>query len=280
MSAGSMHPAAHEDLRWVFPAARSARVFSTAEELEAFWAEAPWRVRVSRSGEAVVVERWREHLGVLAMRGVWALERRVPDIVSELAGVARDQGFGSLSSPLVPAEAASAYLRAGMRPFERIVVMRLDRPGRRTADPVPPPPGVVLRSGSGSDLDLLLGLDAVCFDDFWRYDPPTLRRYLRGDRLVVAAEDGRAVGYTLCNVVAGEGVLGRLAVVPEARTRGVGAALVEDAVAYLGRAGAPVVTLSTQEANGASRRLYGRTGFRELPGILQFLMLESGGETR
>ena len=82
----------------------------------------------------------------------------------------------------------------------------------------------------------------------------------------MAESGGEVVGYTLCTVRRGEGSLGRLAVRPELQGQGIGAVLLEDAVAYLERAGADRVTLCTQAENVRSRRLYAHAGFREVPG--------------
>lgn len=266
-----LRPAAREELRLVWPAARTAHLFEDERGLEMFWEQGAWRVMVAGRREAAVVDAWRAGGDILAVRGLWCAERRVPELVLQLRSAATAQGFRRLLSPPVPEGASRGYRRAGMRECERLLAMCFDDPQRRPA-PDLTPEGVTLRVGSIADMGPVLDVDAACFDDFWRYDIPTLTAYLGSERLALAEFGSEVVGYTLSTVRAGSGTLGRLAVAPAWRGRGIGLALVLDAVSYLGRVGAAHVTLSTQEHNAVSRRLYARAGFREIAGRLLFLM--------
>ncbi|MBA4370476.1 MAG: hypothetical protein C0418_02725 [Coriobacteriaceae bacterium] len=270
----SLRRAGPADLAAVWPAVSAARLFATPYDLEYFARVVPWGVQVTPGGEAVVLERWREHLDILAMRGVWCAERRVPAIVGQVRAIAADLGFGRVLSPLVSEGAAEAYRRAGMMRVERIVSLRLDGPPRDVRS-VAPPPGVVLAEGGRDDLDALLGADEECFDGFWHYDRASLERYLSVERAGLALREGQVIGYTLCTVHAGVGTLGRLAVVPGERGRGVGSALLSDALAHMGREGATSVSLCTQESNDGSRRMYARAGMRESPARVVFLAVRA-----
>lgn len=239
----------------------------SAEELEAISAAEPWRVRVTDRGDAALLGRWREHLGYLAVQGLWCREDRVPALVADFGHVAREHGFERLLGPLVPEEFAGPYLEAGLSVVERVLALRLDAPPGPSAL-VAPPDGVAVRVGCAADLDDVLALDASSFDAFWRYDGAALTRYAQRERLGVAVREGAVIGYTLATVRGAEGTLGRLAVAGDERGRGVGRALVADAVTAMVSEGARSVTLSTQEHNRASRRLYATLGFRELAGAL------------
>ena len=272
-----LHPARDDEVGRIWPMAKRARLFGSLAEFEAFRTEAPWRLQVSSSGECAVLDRWREHLAIVAMRGAWCAADRIPALVDRLMHVVRDQQMTSLLSPLVAEEVAPAYRAAGMHPLEDIVVLR--RVSRQT--PVAPaalPPGVRIRPPLPADLAALLEVDAACFNDFWRYDIDKLARHFVEDRLMVAEEDGAAIGYTLATVIGDSATLGRLAVAPGARGRGVGAALLAEALGYLERTGAATVSLCTQRENVVSRALYARAGLRELPGKLQFLIRDVSGE--
>jgi ribosomal protein S18 acetylase RimI-like enzyme len=270
-----LRPAQREDLAWLWPAARSSQMFDDIRELEAFWAEAPWRVRVDARGEAAILVRWREHLDIVAIKGLWCAERRVPLLLEDLRIVVRQQGFGRVLSPLLPEEAARPYLEDGMVPVQDLVVLRLSLRGRQPLLSAADGGDITLRVGSGDDIDTVFGIDAVAFEDFWRYDRPMLARYIAGERLGMAEVNGEVVGYTLCTVRRGEGSLGRLAVRPEWQGRGIGALLLEDAASYLERERAERVTLCTQSENLRSRRLYGDAGFEEVPGRLLGLITGS-----
>lgn len=267
----SLRPAREDELPWVWPAVRAAHLFETAAQLETHWREAPWRVQVSEKREAALLARWREHMDVLAVRGLWCAERRVPQMMEALASVARAHGFRRLLSPLVAEEASAPYRAAGMRTAEAILALRLDRPEHAV---VALPDDVHLRLGGAPDIDTVLALDATAFPEFWRYDRSTLDRYVNAERFCLAEVGERVIGYTLCTASGPDGTLGRLAVDPAWQGRGVGAALLSDSLSYLARQGVRSVTLSTQVDNAVSRRLYARAGFRELAGRLLFLVSE------
>ena len=262
---GATHPADRDELRRVWPAVSASHVFSGFAELEAWWEAAPWRVAVTSAGEAVVLGRWREHMDLLGVRGLWCSTQRVPVLLDDLCTIARAQGFARVLGPLVPDDCVAPYLAAGFSVRQRIVVCRLQPP---LAVERPAPPGVRVRIGTPADHAAVAALDGACFDEFWRYDAEALQHYTASERLGVAEVAGRVVGYTLSTVHGAEGTVGRLAVTPEKRGGGIGTALLADAVVYLARKGALAVTLCTQEENGDSRRLYAKAGFRESPGRL------------
>jgi GNAT superfamily N-acetyltransferase len=195
-------------------------------------------------------------------------------------GVARDRGFARLVGPLVPEEAARPYLDAGMRVVERLIVMRLDY-ARRARVQTPVLPGAEVRQATADDLPAIATIDAASFDPFWHYDMRILGRLARIDRMAVAVKDGAAIGYTLATARGSAGSLGRLAVAPSSRRRGVGRLLAGEAVAWMADQGVRTVVLSTQEGNAPSRSLYRQLGFRELPGALVATAVQlsaAGGE--
>ncbi len=263
---GLTRPATASDLAWVAPAALHAHLVDDLPELLAISQAEPWRVRVTERGEAAFLGRWRAQLDDLAVLGLWCAPTRVPFMVGDLIEVARAQGFGRLLGPLVPESQAGPYLDAGLRIVERVDVLRLERPGRVAV--TPPPAGVTIREAGPSDLDAIGRIDRASFPAFWRYDPAQLARLLSTGRGAVAEGEGIAIGYTLATISSGGSSLGRLAVAPADRLHGVGTALASEAVAWLSGQGARAVTLSTQSDNEASRRLYGRLGFRRLPDTL------------
>jgi GNAT superfamily N-acetyltransferase len=271
---GLLHPADRRDLAWLWPAVRAAQLFDDIHELEAHWAEAPWRVRVNARGEAAVLVRWRAHLDILAIKGMWCSERRVPLILEDVRAVAREQGFGSVLSPLLPEEAAEPYLETGMHVVQEIVVMRMLLRSRHKLISAEDTGAVELRTGTLADVPAVTAVNAAAFEEFWRYDPQMIAGYTARERLGLAVQRGEVVGYTLCTARREDGSLGRLAVRPDVQGRGIGALLVEDALAFLEREGAVRVTLCTQTDNVRSRRLYRQAGFEEVPGKLLGLLTD------
>ncbi|MHB1340951.1 MAG: GNAT family N-acetyltransferase [Coriobacteriia bacterium] len=254
-----MRPATERDMPAVWSAVRMAGTFGSREVLDRFWRAAPWRVQVSDGGDAAILVRWREHLPILSVKGLWCGLRQMPAIVGQLREVAYAQGFEDLLSPITPRERIEPYVSAGMSVVHTGLAMRLDRvqdPGAAAHQ------GVALRRAVPGDLHTLLSVDLRCFSEFWRYDALLMEEYLASERAVVATLDGTVIGYTLSTIDRGEGMLGRLAVLPGHRRRGVGDALVADVLGFHHRSGARGVTLYTQEENAAARALYEKHGFR------------------
>jgi ribosomal protein S18 acetylase RimI-like enzyme len=92
--------------------------------------------------------------------------------------------------------------------------------------------------------------------------------------LLAAVDDGRIVGSVSLAVeggpyaehsLPGEAVFRMLVVTPEARGRGVGAALVRACLERAAAAGCHRVVISTQPSMRAAHRLYERMGFTRLP---------------
>lgn len=262
----------------IWPAAKAERLFESAEELRAYRGNGSWRVRITDGSEASVLGVWREHLDVLALRGVWCSARHVADFVEDACGVARVQGRGRVMSPLLPVALLDRYLECGMRINQRIVAIQ-GHP--EMVLPAGPPVGVALRRGSLADIPALIELDASCFDAFWRYGRPELAEMIAHERLVVAhTGDGALIGYTLATVSRGAATLGRIGVSPLARRCGLARALLSDAASWAVRAEAATLTLCTQEENSASRALYASVGLREIEYSYAFAMRDAGEEGR
>ena len=264
------HPreASAEEAAALWPAVRADHLFDAAEQFAAYRDAAPWRVRVASRGEASVLGVWRSHLDVLAMRGVWCSDRHVGAFTDDAREVAVETSLSRVLSPLLPLDLLGPYRRAGLLVCQRIVAMQ----GRaQDVLPVEAPPGVTLRCGAGADLPALATLDEASFDDFWAYGLPELSEYALTERLIVA-ETGECevIGYTLATVSRGAATLGRLAVAPHARRRGLARALVADVAGWAVRAGAVTVSLCTQESNTAARRLYAAAGLAEVAKVYGF----------
>ncbi len=257
-----LRPARDDEVARVWPAVKAARLFTTIDELSAFRAGGPWRIRVSDSGEAMLVAPWRAHLDLLAIRGVWSATHRIPALVEDAVAVARAQGFSRVLSPLMPRSALAPYRVAGMTEVASIVALQ-GFSAELAAGRVPE--GVRLRPAANSDFDALLEIDHACFDEFWRYGPFELADARSRERMTVAEDDaGVMLGYATCSLHGASATLGRLAVAPAARRRGVARALIADSALWASRADCFAFTLCTQEDNAASRALYASVGMLEL----------------
>ncbi len=252
-----------EQAHVLWPAVRASRLFASAEGFEAFRLADPWRVRVTERGEGVVMSTWRQHLEVLAIKGLWASPARIAAITGECATVAADHGFGSILSPLLTIDALAPYLESGFKLAERIVVLQglvdeVARAGGRA--------GVVTRAAVTEDLDAMEAIDAACFDAFWGYRRPELAEALRAEHVIVATDaSGSVVGYASCAAHGGSVTVGRLAVDPATQRRGVGTSLLASCARWAAECDAFALSLCTQEHNRASRALYAGAGLHELP---------------
>lgn len=252
----------------LWPAVRAEHLFDTAEQFAAYCEAAPWRIRVSARGEAAVLGVWREHLDVLALRGVWCSSRHVPVFVNDALSLARERGLGRILSPLLPLELLGPYRRENMYVYQRITPIQGHPRGVPRSDP---PMGARFRTGGAEDLDAVALLDSQCFDDFWRYGRAELFELFANERLVVAEDgQGQLIGYTLATVSRGAATLGRLGVAPAARRSGLGRALVSEVALWADAAGAETISLCTQEENAAARRLYAATGLAEVSDVYGF----------
>lgn len=243
----------------LWPLGRSAHIAYTREAFEIWLAAEPWRARLSDTGDALLLAVWRQHLGYLAMRGVWAAPERIPAVVDEAVRVAAERGFGAVVSPLLPRTAWPEYEAAGMSVREAIVALQAD-----PADLTGRPAGFGVEAATPQDLDALLAVDDSAFDRFWAYGAAEMAHALEVERVTLVRDGGLVVGYASSAIIGPACTIGRLAVSPSARRRGVASALVRETAGWARRTGAAALSLCTQQSNTASRALYAGLHFVEV----------------
>lgn len=239
----------------------AAGVFGSSEELAAIHSAEPWRIQLSGRGDVVILGRWRDHLPYLAILALWCPAGRIGAAVTHVRELAARRGFSDVVSPPVPVEDTAPYEGAGMRARTVVATYQLDLASASGC--VSAPEGIELRPATSGDIPALLDVDSRCFEPFWSYDARHLTEFLATSRLTVAEQRDEVLGYTLCTVSRGDGLLGRLCVVPEWRRRGVGSSLVSDAVRYVGEQGGAHLMLSTQVDNATSQALYRQANFHD-----------------
>lgn len=239
----------------------ATRVFADAEELETVRLADPWRIQASERGDVAVLGIWRDHLPILAIQALWCPARAIPGAVTRFLDMGRERGLTDVVTPPTPVEEMRAYQAAGMRPHTIVATLTLTKLSE--AGEAPAITGLALRPAGHLDIPTLLEVDRQSFEPFWRYDATHLDRFCSTGRLVVGEREGEAVGYTLCTVDRGEGMLGRLCVAPAFRRQGVGTALLFDAIRYVREQGGERLTLSTQADNAPSQALYRSAHFRD-----------------
>ena len=131
-----------------------------------------------------------------------------------------------------------------------------------------------------ASLALLLALDQLAFDPFWRLDDSGLDEAVAATphtRFRVAATADGVIAYAITGRAGRRGYLQRLAVHPEEQRRGLGTLLVADALRWLRRWRADRAMVNTQLANERALALYERVGFRREPSGLSVLARELDG---
>ena len=123
---------------------------------------------------------------------------------------------------------------------------------------------VSIRSGEPADLVAVDRIERASFDDPWARQvllqelvPSTLRLPL------IAESEGTVAGYLLAWRAASELHILNLAVDPPRRRQGIGAALLETALAEARRCGMEAVTLEVRPGNRPALALYADYGFVE-----------------
>lgn len=114
------------------------------------------------------------------------------------------------------------------------------------------------------EMRALLDIEYKCFKDPY---PPSLLNHLYSlhpDGFIAAVVSKRIVGYAIAAVRWGStGHLLAIGVDPAARRKGVGTALVVDAIDRLFKRGASHVRLEVRASNRAAQKFYSKLGFIE-----------------
>lgn len=120
---------------------------------------------------------------------------------------------------------------------------------------------MIVRKATLSDIPAVAALERAEFPD--GADEGMLTRlWETDDGVILAAGEGDALlGYVWARFVLDEGEIGNIAVAPERRRCGVGAALLGALFAESERRGAAVLRLEVRGSNLAARRLYEKNGF-------------------
>jgi ribosomal protein S18 acetylase RimI-like enzyme len=189
-----------------------------------------------------------------------------PSALDAALHVLSARGYRRVLTPALTHLEQQPFLDHGFTVHERLHLLR-HHLGRT---PAARAPEVRLRRGRSGDVPAVLHVDGRAFDPFWRFDEAGLadaRTATPTHRFRVAVGDhgGEVVGYHVTGRAGGLGYLQRLAVHPDRFGRGIGTALVGDALAWCRRRGCTSVLVNTQEANGRALRLYERLGFTSEP---------------
>ena len=148
----------------------------------------------------------------------------------------------------------------GFRYLEDVITLRRSDP-REMAEPALP--GCTVRPIRAEDLPAVIATDHAAFLPPWQMGGEELRRAEESAAwsTVAVTPVGEIIGYQMTTLYFDGAHLARLAVLPHARSHGVGRLLAASMLRYFWRRGVYGVTVNTQESNEAAQHLYGRLGF-------------------
>jgi len=234
--------------------------------------------RVRRSAPAlpagVRLTPWREEDG----RGHLVVGRPSPlpaRAVLECVERARRDGYrGLVTTALTPGEQLS-FVTQGFTVADRLHLLTRPIDEGPTA-PLTRPPDVALARARRRERADVLALDHRAFTPGWRLGPRGLRDALRATpmrQFRVVRVDGEVAGYAITGFDGRHAYLQRLATRLDLHRRGIGTALVADALHYGWKLGATRAYVNTQVENAAALELYRRCGFDPVDGGLAVLEL-------
>lgn len=206
-----------------------------------------------------------------------------PDDIGRWLRDARSTGARTVRTGALFPDSTGAFLDAGFRPIDRLVLLAR-RLGDDRTDDEPPweqreerrderrrVDGLRLRRLRRSKLPAAAAIDRRAFPPPWADDVASLADILTATphhRARCAEIGGSMVGFALTGRADRTGYVQRLAVDPGARRQGVASALLADALRWLRRAGADDVLVNTATDNHAALALYRRHGFAARPAEL------------
>jgi ribosomal-protein-alanine N-acetyltransferase len=180
-----------------------------------------------------------------------------PEIQTTLS----ERGLHEVAALSLEPWSARVFEAAGFRALQSIVVL-----ARARGQTLPEATRVIparIRAADSDDTIAIVNVDQQAFASPWHLSDAMIRHALRqADRLTVAEQDGRVVGYQLTTASISGAHLARLAVRPEYQGRGIGMALVRQLVEDYNRRGGREISVNTQADNLASLRVYEQLGFR------------------
>ncbi|HEV8298155.1 MAG TPA: GNAT family N-acetyltransferase [Acidimicrobiales bacterium] len=175
------------------------------------------------------------------------------------------RGYRQVLTAALTASEQPLFRTAGFTVHERLHLLRHDLTDIRALEAP-----CRLRRAHRWERRSLLDVDGSAFEAFWRLDSASLTEAVQATPVtrVRVAVDGGVLGYAITGCAADVGYLQRLAVHPSQQGRGIGAALVSDALTWLRSRNATTASVNTQEANDRALALYERAGFvRVEPGL-------------
>lgn len=196
------------------------------------------------------------------------LERGGADFLAAVTDYLIEITSAPVYSPAMYPSSTRVWKRAGYTEAENLEVF--ERATITTG-----PPGVA--PAKTIDWPTIQAIDDASFEGFWRMSTDGLKEALDSTRqssLLVYGEDS-IVGYAIVGAQWNMSYLQRIAVLPDRTGYGIGRALLDGALAWGRRQGAPTMILNVRAENLKARRLYESAGFVATGTNLRILRYDS-----
>lgn len=119
----------------------------------------------------------------------------------------------------------------------------------------------MIRRMEAADLEQVAGLEKACFIESWSYGLLEAGIHSPYDVYYVFEQEERILGYCNLRLLAGEGEVQRIAVLPPYRRLGVARKMMDAMVAFAMEHQAAAISLEVRESNHPARKLYESYGF-------------------
>lgn len=119
----------------------------------------------------------------------------------------------------------------------------------------------MIRRMTAADLEQVARLEKICFSEPWSYGILESGMYSPYDVYFVLEQERQILGYCNLRILAGEGEVQRIAVLPAWRGLGLGRKLMDAMVSFAREKEASAITLEVRAGNTAARNLYESYGF-------------------
>lgn len=217
---------------------------------------------VRRGSERLRVGPWRGDARIALVAPVGG-GPPTPGVIRQACDVLAGRGYREVLTGALAMPEQQGFLSSGFTVRDELHLLTHDL----LAVPEPPP-GIRLRRGGRRDRPRALAVDGEAFPGFWRLDDRGFAEAMTATpaaRFRVALLDRTVAGYCITGRSGTRGYIQRLAVTPALQGRGLGRALVLDALRWLDRRNASQAVVNTQVGNARALALYQALGFRLQP---------------
>ncbi|MDD3254086.1 MAG: ribosomal protein S18-alanine N-acetyltransferase [Lachnospiraceae bacterium] len=119
----------------------------------------------------------------------------------------------------------------------------------------------MIRKMEAADLEQVAELEQCCFTESWSYGLLEAGIHSPYDVYYVYEQEGQILGYCNLRLLAGEGEVQRIAVLPAFRGLGLARKMMEAMVDFARQQQALAISLEVRESNAIARKLYESCGF-------------------